>query len=329
MTKHRAIIDRVLNVATNVRTQHYDDDTIGNPLHALMMAQCEVAIRKREDWAVGTAKLGGYSPREFLELCEEQQMFFYKQALVKPCKPIYIGWSPCPVGDDPNWQIRNNHQLRRLEYMSDAEAGRAVVEKAQEVYHGENEFVVDSDHLHDFLHDIQPNVEGGGEPIGHLVRKITVRIRLGRRTKANPNMEHLNLLRGCTNAAKICLQIRATGMTNGADMDTQKFILDIAQLVATLKAQSTDVQIEKVLLSPKAKELGPPVDLTRYWDGSDAVLKKKVRAGTDSFEDYIRVLVAKLVLPSKAIDSALAVSEATGDYEEVTIPDEVGETAER
>ncbi|EQL00852.1 hypothetical protein OCS_03429 [Ophiocordyceps sinensis CO18] len=200
--------------------------------------------------------------------------------------------------------------------MGHDEAGRRLVNEANEVYYGENEFHVRLRHLFDFLQntggDVDPSVA-----IPPLVRKkVTIEVELhdiwhssevladfGSAQDAKSdyhdeeNGEIARWTRGrlrnvalLTNAESILVVLLGVGVVDGSDLGTHQTIKDIASVVRALIGQfGGRFDITKVLT--RGQGLGGSI--RSYWDRPSAEARVCVFNGWATTEQLMQVEIAR------------------------------------
>lgn len=268
------------------------------------------------------ALLGTDTVEAFLLLPQAQRQEVLRRSQVQQEPVIFDSEDD----DSLNSGIANGIILRMELKMGTSGAARQCIREAQELYYGENHFIVPLHLLHLFMVD-RLQSEDMEVDVGPMVRRITVEVdlhdgnnahyiytegskhsptssseRRGQGGLAEWTQERLQQLLGFRYSTKVVVKLRGGGMLDGSDLATHQTIRNIAVAVKVLMVQFGD---ELDVVKEVLRENRPykAQSIRSYWEAPTRAVKERVRDGTGTFEDIVQVEIEEWTLMVPANNS--------------------------
>lgn len=242
--------------------------------------------------------LGDMSPAQFALLPKERREAVFRDYLVKDGEHVFVD-SYWDCDDDRNAEIADGALLRQSDVMGSDEAGKQLVREAQEIYFGENTFLVASSCLDEFGQDSL----GDREPVDiqHLVRMLMIQVDVEDwRDDCSDNGEEdpfvvkdLQELFKFTNAEAIVLFVAGGVAPDGSDLKTQLKFKDMSGIVKELLDKFGD----RIRIHHGSSPGGRWHDIGKYWNPLSAGAQRRLRDGKCSFTELMQIQIEEWTSP--------------------------------
>ncbi|OAQ71917.1 hypothetical protein VFPPC_15045 [Pochonia chlamydosporia 170] len=230
--------------------------------------------------------LGGRTIQEVSDLPMEKRTELLRSVLVQENQPIVINAMACL--SQLASHVTPAKILAPKELPGFDTSLSRLLKEAQEIYYGENHFVVDLCWLHDFVFDRTGGCGVSRGSVAEWVKQLTVVIDITHDKDEEQRdlvLEQLRYLERFKKAERVTIELQGGGMLNGSDLATHTKMKTITPAVREL----VDMFPVHQLLIHKVICNGSFQNIRNYWnDPTDADIAD-VRLGRADFAAVMRV----------------------------------------